>query len=63
MARQALKERKTIPQTVIDPVPIGDKLSIEELDHRRLDVLAIAKVADELGCPSCCADGGGEPRA
>jgi fumarate hydratase class II len=46
VAKQALKERKTIRQTVIDRGLIGDKLSIEELD-RRLDVLAMAKVTDE----------------
>ena len=43
VAKQALKERKTIRQTVIDRGLIGDKLSIEELD-KRLDVLAMAKV-------------------
>jgi fumarate hydratase, class II len=43
VAKQALKEHKTIRQTVIDRGLIGDKLSIEELDHR-LDVLAMAKV-------------------
>jgi fumarate hydratase, class II len=43
VAKQALKERKTIRQTVIDRGLIGDKLSIEELD-RRLDVLAMAHV-------------------
>ena len=37
---------KTIRQTVIDRGLIGDKLSTEELD-RRLDVLAMAKVADK----------------
>ena len=46
VAKQALKERKTIRQTVIDRGLIGDKLSIEELD-RRLDVLAMANVKDE----------------
>ncbi|OSC38402.1 class II fumarate hydratase [Mycobacterium decipiens] len=46
VAKQALKERKTIRQTVIDRGLIGDKLSIEELD-RRLDVLAMAKVAQD----------------
>jgi fumarate hydratase, class II len=46
VAKQALKERKTIRQTVIDRGLIGDKLSIEELD-RRLDVLAMAKVKPE----------------
>jgi fumarate hydratase, class II len=43
VAKQALKERKTIRQTVIDRGLIGDKLTLEELD-RRLDVLAMAKV-------------------
>ena len=43
MAKQALKEKKTIRQTVIDRGLIGDKLSEEELD-KRLDVLAMAKV-------------------
>jgi fumarate hydratase class II len=43
VAKQALKEKKTIRQTVIDRGLIGDKLSQEELD-RRLDVLAMAKV-------------------
>ena len=46
VAKQALKERKTIRQTVIDRGLIGDTLSVEELD-RRLDVLAMAKVEDE----------------
>jgi fumarate hydratase class II len=46
VAKQALKERKTIRQTVIDRGLIGDKLSEEELD-RRLDVLAMTKVTDE----------------
>jgi fumarate hydratase, class II len=46
VAKQALKERKTIRQTVIDRGLINDKLSIEELD-RRLDVLAMTKVKDE----------------
>ena len=45
VAKQALKEKKTIRQTVIDRGLIGDKLSEEELD-RRLDVLAMAKVRD-----------------
>ncbi|MDT5359360.1 MAG: fumarate hydratase, class [Mycobacterium sp.] len=45
VAKEALKERKTIRQTVIDRGLIGDKLSEEELD-RRLDVLAMAKVKD-----------------
>jgi fumarate hydratase class II len=46
VAKQALKEKKTIRQTVIDRGLIGDKLSEEELD-KRLDVLAMAKVKDE----------------
>jgi fumarate hydratase class II len=46
VAKQALKEKKTIRQTVIDRGLIGDKLSLEELD-KRLDVLAMAKVGDE----------------
>jgi fumarate hydratase, class II len=45
VAKEALKERKTIRQTVIDRGLIGEKLSIEELD-KRLDVLAMAKVRD-----------------
>jgi fumarate hydratase class II len=45
VAKQALKEKKTIRQTVIDRGLIGDKLSEEELD-KRLDVLAMAKVRD-----------------
>ncbi|ALR11008.1 aspartate ammonia-lyase [Mycobacteroides saopaulense] len=45
VAKEALKERKTIRQTVIDRGLIGDKLSVEELD-KRLDVLAMAKVKD-----------------
>jgi fumarate hydratase class II len=48
VAKQALKERKTIRQTVIDRGLIGEKLSVDELD-RRLDVLAMAKVSDEEG--------------
>jgi len=43
VAKQALKEKKTIRQTVIDRGLTGDKLSLEELD-KRLDVLAMAKV-------------------
>lgn len=46
VAKEALKERKTIRQTVIDRGLIGEKLSEEELD-RRLDVLAMAKVTDD----------------
>ncbi|GJF17211.1 fumarate hydratase class II [Mycolicibacterium cyprinidarum] len=45
VAKEALKERKTIRQTVIDRGLLGDKLSEEELD-KRLDVLAMAKVRD-----------------
>src|SRR5882757_9999787 len=48
VAKQALKEKKTIRQTVIDRGLIGDKLSLEELD-KRLDVLAMAKVKDGDG--------------
>ncbi|MGH3562996.1 MAG: class II fumarate hydratase [Mycobacterium sp.] len=46
VAKEALKEHKTIRQAVIDRGLIGDKLSIEELD-RRLDVLAMAKVKED----------------
>jgi fumarate hydratase class II len=46
VAKEALKERKTIRQAVIDRGLIGDKLSEAELD-KRLDVLAMAKVKDE----------------
>jgi fumarate hydratase class II len=45
VAKEALKQKKTIRQTVIDRGLIGDKLSEEELD-KRLDVLAMAKVKD-----------------
>jgi fumarate hydratase, class II len=45
VAKEALKGRKTIRQTVIDRGLIGDKLSIEELD-KRLDVLKMAKAKD-----------------
>ena len=45
VAKQALAEKKTIRQTVIDRGLIGDTLSEAELD-RRLDVLAMAKVRD-----------------
>ncbi len=45
VAKQALKEKKTIRETVVDRGLIGDKLSEEELD-KRLDVLAMAKVKD-----------------
>jgi fumarate hydratase, class II len=43
VAKEALKQRKTIRQTVIDRGLIGDRLTLEELD-RRLDVLAMARV-------------------
>lgn len=46
VAKEALKEKKTIRQTVIDRGLLGEKLTEEELD-RRLDVLAMAKVADQ----------------
>ncbi|MGV9665179.1 class II fumarate hydratase [Nocardia niigatensis] len=46
VAKQALKEHKTIRQTVIDRGLIGDKLSVEELD-RRLDVLSMAQVDEK----------------
>ena len=45
VAKEALKDKKTIRQTVIDRGLIGDKLSEAELD-KRLDVLAMAKVKD-----------------
>ncbi|WP_299565633.1 class II fumarate hydratase [uncultured Mycolicibacterium sp.] len=45
VAKEALKEGKTIRQTVIDRGLIGEKLSLEELD-RRLDVLKMARVED-----------------
>jgi len=47
VAKEALKERKTIRQTVIDRGLIGDKLSVEELD-RRLDVLAMAHAQETV---------------
>ncbi|PTR42750.1 fumarase class II [Rhodococcus sp. OK611] len=43
VAKEALKERKTIRQTVIDRGLVPEKLTEAELD-RRLDVLAMAKV-------------------
>jgi fumarate hydratase class II len=46
VAKEALKERKTIRQTVVDRGLIGENLSEDELD-RRLDVLAMAKVEPE----------------
>ncbi|MFC9893815.1 class II fumarate hydratase [Nocardia sp. NPDC127579] len=46
VAKQALKEQKTIRQTVIDRGLIGEKLSEQELD-RRLDVLSMARVDDK----------------
>ena len=47
VAKQALAEKKTIRQTVIDRGLIGDKLSEAELD-KRLDVLATGQ-AGRLG--------------
>ena len=46
VAKQALKEGKTIRQTVIDRGLVGDKLSEEELDAR-LDVLKMANLDRE----------------
>ncbi|WP_410870558.1 class II fumarate hydratase [Nocardia sp. A7] len=43
VAKQALREKKTIRQTVIDRGLVPDKLSLEELD-RKLDVLAMADI-------------------
>ncbi|MDI9919055.1 class II fumarate hydratase [Rhodococcus sp. IEGM 1379] len=43
VAKQALKEKKTIRQVVIERGLVPDKLSEKELD-KRLDVLAMAKV-------------------
>ncbi|GGC68916.1 class II fumarate hydratase [Hoyosella rhizosphaerae] len=43
VAKEALKEKKTIRQTVLDRGLVPEKLSEEELD-KRLDVLAMAKV-------------------
>ncbi|MEV6214439.1 class II fumarate hydratase [Nocardia sp. NPDC051833] len=43
VAKQALREKKTIRQTVIDRGLTPDKLSVEELDNK-LDVLAMANV-------------------
>ena len=45
VAKQALKEKKTIRQVVIERGLVPDKLSEEELD-KRLDVLAMAKDKD-----------------
>ncbi|MEV6431312.1 class II fumarate hydratase [Nocardia sp. NPDC051463] len=45
VAKEALKQRKTIRQTVIDRGLIDEKLTEHELD-RRLDVLSMAKVKD-----------------
>jgi fumarate hydratase class II len=45
VAKQALKEKKTIRQVVVERGLVPDKLSEEELD-KRLDVLAMAKVTD-----------------
>ncbi|WP_018179143.1 class II fumarate hydratase [Jongsikchunia kroppenstedtii] len=46
VAKQALKEGKTIRQTVIDRGLIGEDLTLEELD-RRLDVLKMANLDHE----------------
>ncbi|WP_330228596.1 class II fumarate hydratase [Nocardia sp. NBC_00508] len=46
VAKEALREKKTIRQTVIDRGLLDEKLTEEELD-RRLDVLAMAKLKDE----------------
>lgn len=46
VAKQALRENKTIRETVVDRGLIGEKLSEEELD-RRLDVLSMAKVEEQ----------------
>ncbi|WP_330250199.1 class II fumarate hydratase [Nocardia sp. NBC_00565] len=46
VTKEALKQRKTIRQTVIDRGLIDEKLTEAELD-RRLDVLSMAKVRDE----------------
>ncbi|WP_226435305.1 class II fumarate hydratase [Rhodococcus yananensis] len=43
VAKEALAQRKTIRQTVVDRGLVGEKLSEDELD-RRLDVLAMTKV-------------------
>lgn len=43
VAKEALKEKKTIRQTVIDRGLVDEKLTVEELD-RRLNVLSMAKV-------------------
>ncbi len=43
VAKEALREKKTIRQTVLDRGLVPDKLSLEELD-RKLDVLAMADV-------------------
>lgn len=46
VAKEALREQKTIRQTVIDRGLVGESLSEEELD-RRLDVLAMTRVDEE----------------
>ncbi|WP_024795359.1 class II fumarate hydratase [Tomitella biformata] len=45
VAKEALRERKTIRQAVLDRGLVPDKLSEEELD-RRLDVLAMTRVQE-----------------
>ncbi|MFC9436843.1 class II fumarate hydratase [Nocardia sp. NPDC057030] len=46
VAKEALKQKKTIRQTVIDRGLLDEKLTEAELD-RRLDVLSMAKVKDK----------------
>ncbi|WP_040792021.1 class II fumarate hydratase [Nocardia paucivorans] len=46
VAKEALREKKTIRQTVIDRGLISDRLTEEELD-RRLDVLSMTRVEDQ----------------
>ncbi|WP_040837893.1 class II fumarate hydratase [Nocardia brevicatena] len=46
VAKEALKEKKTIRQTVLDRGLISDRLTEEELD-RRLDVLSMTRVEDQ----------------
>ncbi|GFG74942.1 class II fumarate hydratase [Mycobacterium botniense] len=46
VAKEALKQHKTIRQAVIDRGLVGERISLEELD-RRLNVLAMAKVEPE----------------
>ncbi|UYP19964.1 class II fumarate hydratase [Rhodococcus sp. Z13] len=46
VAKEALRDKKTIRQAVVDRGLVGDRLSEEELD-RRLDVLAMTRVDEE----------------